>query len=89
MNTFKAVVHYNGKEYIFTNGTEVMIFHAGIFNDVPEEDLIPYVSLVYDCYLKDNNDTPLGHLCDFIAEDLEECCKMSRLDILTEFYRYY
>ena len=60
-------VSHDGKTYNFDNGAEAFILDIGICHELPENQLIAFVSLVYECYLKDINDTPLGKFSDFVA----------------------
>ena len=82
-------VTHDGKTYNFENGAEVFIFDIGICHEMPDNQLIAYVSLVYECYLKDINDTPLGKFSDFVAMEWDRLKSLSRYDILTEFYNRY
>ena len=82
-------VTHDGKTYNFENGAEVFIFDIGIYHELPYNQLIAFVSLVYECYLKDINDTPLGKFSDFVAMEWDRLKSLSRYDILTEFYNRY
>ena len=82
-------VTHDGKTYNFENGAEVFIFDIGICHEMPDNQLIAFVSLVYECYLKDINDTPLGKFSDFVAMEWDRLKSLSRYDILTEFYSRY
>ena len=82
-------VTYNDKIFTFNNGAEAYIFDIGTYHDIPENQLIAYVSLVYACYLKDSNDTPLGKFCDYVAMNWDSLKGLSRYDILYEFYSRY
>lgn len=82
-------VTHDGKTYNFENGAEVFIFDIGICHELPDNQLIAFVSLVYECYLKDINDTPLGKFSDFVAMEWDRLKSLSRYDILTEFYNRY
>ena len=89
--TFKII--YKGNVYTYDFGSQVYIFHAGIYNNVDKKygikGLLKYVSLVQDCYLKDSNRTPLGALSDFIAINLTKCKKLGRYEILDRFYEQF
>lgn len=74
------------KTYEFDSGFEVYIFDIGTMHEFEGDELIKYVSFVSELYLKDNNHTPLGHLCDYVAEHWEEVQKLDRRDILNNFY---
>ena len=65
----KIKITHNGKEYNFENGAEAFIFDIGSSNNLPENQLMPYVSLVLECYLKDECDMPFGKFCDFVAQN--------------------
>ena len=85
----KIKITHNGKEYNFENGAEAFIFDIGSSNNLPENQLMPYVSLVLECYLKDECDMPFGKFCDFVAMEWDKLKSLSRYDILTEFYNRY
>lgn len=87
----KFQVIYNGKTYEFDAGAKVMIFDYGLNNNMDKKSihtLLRYVDFVYELYLKDDNPTPLGTLCDYIAENWKKVTnsKLSRSDILDKFY---
>ena len=82
----KITIEHNGKTYEFDSGTKAYIFDAGTINGVKEDNLLNYVELIYYLYLKDQNPTPLGHLCDYIAEHWEEVQKLDKWTILENFY---
>ena len=67
-----------------------MIMDYGILNELDRKygikSLTEYVALVYELYLSDSNDTPLGKLCDYIAEHWKKVRNKDRYDILDEFY---
>lgn len=90
MKNLKIQITYNGETYDFVSGTESYLFYIGLLNDMDErygmEAVKEYVSLVNACYLKDSNDTPLGKLADYIADNWEEVKDKSRYDILENFY---
>lgn len=55
-----------------------------------EEEAIKCANLVYSMYMKDNNATPVGHLCDYVAKNLEKLEAMkSKWDQLEDFYNNY
>ncbi len=62
------------EKYGFKKGIE-------IFNENETHD-----SLVSECYLKDDNATPLGALADYIAEHWLEVKDLPRRKILELFY---
>jgi len=86
-------VKYKNKIYAFDNGYRAYIFHTGVYNNVDAKfgikGLLDYVSLVVDCYLSDDNLTPLGDLSDFIAQNWKEFKKLHHKDILDMFYDKY
>lgn len=83
-NRFYVIV--NDKTYEFESGAEVYIFDAGRLNGVAEDKLMDYVAFVKWLYLKDQNPTPLGHICDYIAEHWEEVQSLDKWTILENFY---
>lgn len=76
----------NDKTYEFESGSKVYIFDIGRLNNVPEDRLLEYVEFVHYLYIKDQNPTPLGHLCDYIAEHWEEVQELDKWTILGKFY---
>ena len=83
-------VNYEGNVYTYKSGTETMIFDYGVNNDLDRKyglkALKEYVALVYELYLSDSNDTPLGKLCDYIAQHWKKLKNKDRYEILNEFY---
>ncbi len=90
MDKPKFLIEYKENTYSFEYGSQVYIFHTGIYNEIDikygMEELLEYVEFVQECYLKDSNRTPLGSLADYIAENWERVKSLSRFDILEEFY---
>ena len=90
MDNIKIQITYNDKIYAFEYGSEAYIFHTGIYNDIDQEygieSLLEYVELVHECYLSDSNRTPLGELCDYVAENWSDIKSLDRHGILEKFY---
>lgn len=90
MKTFTFHVNYDNQIYTYISGTEAMIFDYGVNNDLDHkygmQALKEYVALVYELYLSDSNDTPLGKLCDYIAQRWKKVKNKSKYKILDEFY---
>ena len=90
MDDITIEIKYKGKTYHYNSGAKAYIFHSGIYNNVHKQygikGLTEYVNLVFDCYIKDSNRTPLGELCDFIAIHFKKCKKSGRYEILDWFY---
>ncbi len=88
--TVDIQVTYKGKAYKFAFGSEAYIFHTALYNEMDvkygEDILLEFVNLVQECYLDDDNRTPLGSLADFIAENWEDVKDLSRRRILDMFY---
>lgn len=83
------IVRYKENEYSFRSGVAAYIFHAGILNDMGKRKadiLLEYVDLVYDCYISDVNNTNLGKLADYIAENWKSLRKTDRYAILEKYY---
>lgn len=84
------IVTYGKRTFTFAQGSKAYIFHTGVYNDIDKKysikSLLAYVSFVHDCYLADNNHTPLGALADFIAENWKKLKNKGRYDVLEEFY---
>jgi hypothetical protein len=89
-NGIEFKVTYKGEAYAFGYGSEVYIFHTGIYNDIDTKHgigtLLQYTALVHDCYLSDSNRTPLGELADYVAENWDKLNGSDRYDILEKFY---
>ena len=83
-------ITFNGETYHFNAGSKAYIFHIGVYNEVHKkhgiQELLEYVELVDNCYLKDDNHTPLGDLADYIAIHFKHYRKMSYYKILENFY---
>lgn len=90
MKTATFHVNYDNIVYTYKSGTEVMIFDYAILNEIDRKHslkaLKEYVALVYELYLSDSNDTPLGKLCDYIAQHWKKLKNKDRYEILEEFY---
>lgn len=90
METISFHVNYKNTVYTYHSGTEAMIFDYGVNNEINRKHglkaLTEYVSFVYELYLSDSNDTPLGTLCDFLAKHWKKLRNKSRYEILEKFY---
>ena len=89
MKDIKFQVIYNNKVYSFQFGSQVYIFHTGLYNNMQrcnEKQLLQYVDFVHECYLRDSNRTPLGALADYVAENWEQVKLQGYYDVLEEFY---
>ena len=83
-------VTYNKQTFTFQQGSKAYIFHTGVYNDIDKKygvkNLLDYVNFVHDCYLADDNHTPLGALADYIATHWKKLKNKGRYDVLEEFY---
>lgn len=83
-------VTYGKRTFTFAQGSKAYIFHTGIHNNVDKKygikALLDYISFVHDCYLADDNHTPLGALADFIANNWKKLKNKGRCAVLEEFY---
>ena len=83
-------VTYGKRIFTFAQGSKAYIFHTGIYNNIDKKygikDLLDYISFVHDCYLADDNHTPLGALADYIAKHWKKLKNKGRYDVLEEFY---
>lgn len=90
MKTLTFHVNYDNQIYTYKSGTEAMIFDFGVNNELDVKhgikSLKEYVALVYELYLLDSNDTPLGKLCDYVALHWKKLKYKGRYEILDEFY---
>ena len=85
----KITIEYSNKIYNFEHGYETYIFCAAVNNEFDKthpDELKDFIFLVGECYLKDSNQTPLGALSDYIAENWDKIKHLSRYDILEKFY---
>lgn len=83
----KFIINHHGEEIKFENGFECHIFDC-VTNFISDtKEALKCTQLVVDCYLKDNNYTPLGHLSDYIAQRWDKGIRnLSRSEILEDFY---
>ncbi len=90
MEELKFTVTYNGNTYNYTFGSEIYIFHTGIYNEMHKKysmkTLLKYVNLVQECYLEDSNRTPLGELADYVANNWKTVKKLDVCTLLDKFY---
>ena len=86
----KFIAEYKDKTYTFDFDYEAYIFHIALCNEFAykfnEAELLNFISLVSECYLKDDNATPLGALADYIADHWIEVKDLPRRKILELFY---
>ena len=80
----------NEKTFTYESGADAFIFHSGVYNDVHKrfgfDGLSEYVPFVHECYIHDDNHTPLGDLADFIATHFKRYRKMNYYKVLEKFY---
>ena len=85
------IVMYGKETFFFKQGSKAYIFHTGVYNDIDKKygikGLLAYVNFVHDCYIADDNNTPLGALADFIASKWKKLKNKERYDVLNEFYK--
>ena len=86
----KFTITYGKRTFAFEQGSKVYIFHTGVYNDIDKKygikGLLTYVRFVHDCYIADDNRTPLGALADFIAANWKKLKNEERFDVLEKFY---
>lgn len=89
-NDFKVSVLFHGHPYSFKFGSEAYIFQTGLYNDFfnhyGANSLLQYVAFVHQCYIDDNNPTPLGALADYIAQNWETVRAKTSKEVLESFY---
>lgn len=89
-NYIQHTVSYKNHTFNFASGVQSFIFDCGVENNFDEkydiQTLIKYVYFVYQLNQKDDNPTPLGKLCDYVAQNWETVESMSRSDVLKQFY---
>ena len=84
------IITYGKETFFFKQGSKAFILHTGIENEIDKKygikGLREYTSFVHDCYLADDNHTPLGALADYIARHWKRLKNKERNDVLQEFY---
>ena len=89
-NYIQHTVSYKNHTFNFASGVQSFIFDCGVENNFDEkydiQTLIKYVYCVYQLNQKDDNPTPLGKLCDYVAQNWETVESMNRSDVLKQFY---
>ena len=84
------IVTYGKETFFFKQGSKAFILHTGIENDIDKkygmQELRDYVSFVHECYIADDNHTPLGAFADYIATNWQKLKKLGRTDVLKKFY---
>lgn len=91
-NQTKFYAVHNGETYAFDHGAQLYIFDYALYWDMDKRGrniLKTFVYFVYNCYLKDDNATPLGSLTDYIAENWNSIQEkaLGSYDILADFYK--
>ena len=75
MENITFEVTYKNKRYTLNSGLDAYIFQNGIYESIDEEygeeGLLQYVAVVRECYLSDDNPTPLGELSYFVAMNFD------------------
>ena len=86
----KFIITYGKHTFEYQYGSQVYIFHTGIYNNIHKnygiKGLQNYVAFVHECYLSDSNRTPLGALADYIAAKWKKIKNKSLYDVLEKFY---
>ena len=89
-NDFAVKVTFNGVEYPYAFGSQAYIFHTSVYNNIHKkygmDGLLRYVTAVHECYIDDDNRTPLGALGDYIAKHWSRIKSKGKRAILEEFY---
>ena len=84
------IITYGKHTFTFEQGSKAYIFHTGVYNDIDKKygikGLLAYVNFVHDCYIADDNHTPLGALADYVATNWQKLKKLGRTDVLKKFY---
>lgn len=83
-------VCFNKKTYEFDSGAKAYIFHTGVYNNVHKKygikGLLEYVSFVFECYISDDDRTPLGALADHISKNWKAIKAQTPKQALSDFY---
>ncbi len=89
-NEVKVKVLFQGNEFLFNFGSEAYIFHTTLYNNMHKnyclDEVLRYVTFVHDCYIDDDNQAPLGSLCDYIAQRWNKVKNRNSRNVLREFY---
>ena len=84
------IITYGKETFFYKQGSKAYIFHTGIYNDIDKKygikGLREYVEFVHDCYIADDNHTPLGTLVDYIATNWKKLKNKGHRKVLQEFY---
>ena len=92
MDDILIEITYDGKHFTYDSGAKAYIFHTGIFNEIHKkfgyDALKEFVDLVFDCYIEDDNYTPLGTLADYISVRFKCIRKLNAKNILRYFYKH-
>lgn len=93
MKNLSFHVNYDNKVYTYNSGAEAMIFDYGINNEIDRKygikALEEYVALAYKLYLTDDNPTPLGTLCDYVAQHWKKLKAKNKYEILDDFIQLF
>ena len=89
----ELTIKYKNKTYSFKSGSEVYIFHTGIYSEIDRKyslkQLLEYTELVHDAYIGDDNRTPLGALADYAADNWKKAKNLSPYELLDKFYEWH
>lgn len=89
-DSIQFYAEYKGTIYHFHCSSEPFIFQTGIYKGIDtkygEEELRRYISFTHSCYLKDTNETPLGALCEYIANHWKKLKNQDYYTVLEKFY---
>lgn len=59
------------------------------FNHLSHEEALDATAIAVEMYLKDNNPTPLGNLADYVAIHYKRLSKLTRTNMLIDFYENF
>jgi hypothetical protein len=92
MEKISVHVMFDGEAVFTTNSAVEAFFYTQMrsFNELTHEDALKAKSVAMEMYLKDSNNTPMGHLSDYVGKHFERLEKMnSRWEMLDDFYSNY
>jgi|GEM_PF-1684153 len=86
-NRPKFIVKHNGKVHEFQCGSYAYLYDIAVCNNITDdEQIMEMINSIEECYRKDDNQTPLGSLADYVIANWESVKDSSPKDILFDFY---
>ena len=95
MQKVKFIAMVDNTYFEFDSGSKCLILDYSLLNcfayDRNWDEILEYVELVNQIYLKDDNATPLAELAEYVAENWDEIHDndYTRREILNNFYNQF